>query len=511
MGLIARADLAFVRAVSRLNYANPFLQERLDLEQAALGDEFVPEMRPYWSFMPGGTRRSNLTRIIDRAKRVAQPLRQKLIDGIAASDDELGLYDELVLYILFYELFDEWGTRASPTSEDDGRDFKTWMRYEKEFGEWLNLPGRRLPSVPQKAHLFALFRQIYRAFFNIFECVIGQSLPAANLRAKIWQSIFTHDLRRYRRSLYRTLPQVTTLVTGPSGSGKELVAQAIGLSRYIPFDATQKRFAVHPAERYFAINLSAFSKSLIESELFGHAKGAFTDAATARVGWLEACGEYGSVLLDEIGDLDPTTQVKLLRVLQNRQFQRLGETKLRDFPGKVIAATNRDLRREIAAGAFREDLFYRLCSDVIETPSLAEHLRDNPDVLEHLVAHLAGRIAPEERETLAGEAVAWLRKNLPPDYRWPGNIRELEQCVRNIMIRGEYAPSSQGAPMAHEASGVMALLDQMDSLSLTADELIRHYCQMAYRKTGSFEKAAKRLQLDRRTVRAKVDPIHSDD
>ena len=135
---------------------------------------------------------------------------------------------------------------------------------------------------------------MYRAFFHIFECVIGQSLPAARLRARIWQSIFTHDLRRYRRSLYQSLHQVTTLVTGPSGSGKELVAQAIGMSRYIPFDPKQGKFAIHPAESYFAVNISALSRNLVESELFGHAKGAFTDAAGARAGWLEACGEHGA-------------------------------------------------------------------------------------------------------------------------------------------------------------------------------------------------------------------------
>lgn len=518
MGLIPRSELAFVRAVSRLNYANPFLQERLDLERDALGDEFVAEAHPYWSFTPKqiGQRRSNLIKMIDKAQAVARPLREKLREGASASDDQLQLYDDLVLYILFYEQFEDWGKRASPISGDDAGDLKAWTHFSTQFDYWLQLPMLQLPSAPQKAHLFAMFRQVYRAFFNIFECVIGQSLPAAELRARIWQSIFTHDLRRYRRSLYRTLPQATTLVTGPSGSGKELVARAIGLSRYIPFDPRQGKFATHPAESYFAINISAFSRNLIESELFGHAKGAFTDASGSRAGWLEACGEHGSILLDEIGELDPTTQVKLLRVLQNRQYQRLGETKMRDFQGKIIAATNRDLRREIESGAFREDLYYRLCSDVIETPTLAAQVQDNPDVLGDLAAHIAARIAPEEQETLTAEVMQWLRKNIPPGYRWPGNIRELEQCVRNIMIRGQYVPSAQAAATgasesstSGNTSAAQALLAQMQSLSLTADELVCRYCKMAYLQTRSFEKSAKLLQLDRRTVRAKVDLAHN--
>lgn len=187
------------------------------------------------------------------------------------------------------------------------------------------------------------------------------------------------------------------------------MARAIGMSRYVPFDPRQGKFLADPFANYFAINISAFSKNLVESELFGHAKGAFTGAAGARAGWLEACGTHGAVLLDEIGELDPATQVKLLRVLQNRQYQRLGETKMRTFQGKIIAATNRDLRHEIEAGSFREDLYYRLCSDVIETPSLASQVQNNPDVLTNLVAHISGWIAPEEDEALTVEVVEWLR------------------------------------------------------------------------------------------------------
>lgn len=514
MVFIPKSDQAFVRAVSLLNYTNPFLQERIDLEQAALGDEFVAEPHGYWSFTKEQIteRRSNLVRITDKARPLAQSLRAKLMNRVTASDDEILLYDDLVLYILFYEMLEDWGKRSSATSKDDNSDQIVWKRFSTQFDYWLKLPGLQLPSAGQQVHLFALFHQIYRAFFNIFECVIGQSLPAAKLRAGIWESIFTHDLRRFRRSLYRTLHQVTTLVTGPSGSGKELVARAIGMSRYIPFDPRQGKFSADPRENYFAINISAFSKDLVESELFGHAKGAFTSAAGSRAGWLEACGTHGAVLLDEIGELDPATQVKLLRVLQNRQYQRLGETKMREFQGKIIAATNRDLRQEIKAGSFREDLYYRLCSDVIETPSLVSQVQDNPDVLANLVAHIAGWIAPEEHKSLTGEVVTWLLKNLPPNYHWPGNIRELEQCVRNIMIHGQYDPSTSDSPAsagdvpgAAMSTAAHTLVDQIQSLSLTADELLCGYCKMAYQQTRSFEKAAKLLQLDRRTVRAKVD------
>jgi transcriptional regulator with PAS, ATPase and Fis domain len=279
------------------------------------------------------------------------------------------------------------------------------------------------------------------------------------------------------------------------------------MSRYIPFDPKKNAFAVSSAECYFGVNISAMSRSLVESELFGHAKGAFTGAAGERAGWLEACGEHGAILLDEIGELDATIQVKLLRVLQNRQFQRLGETRVRNFEGKIIAATNRDLQHEIEAGTFREDLYYRLCSDVIETPSLASQVEDNPDVLQDIVTHIAGRVAAGEQELLTKEVVHWLSRNLPETYQWPGNIRELEQCVRNILIHGSYEPArSRAAVSARKYSPeVERLIDRLLALSLTADELLSEYCRIAYGQTKSFEKAAKLLQLDRRTVRAKVD------
>jgi len=518
MGLFAEIDLPFVHAVGALSHANPFLPERMELERRALGEAYVEETLGFWAYTPDQTvrRRTNLVRLLERARALGESTRAQLLadppgNRHRLTTEDLQRYDDLAVYILFYEVLELWGRSHFTVSESETLDRQAWRRFSPLFDHWFELAGHAFPSRPHKVPLFELFHQIYRAFFNIFECVIGQSIPAAQLRARIWQSIFSHDLRRYRRGLSSTLRQVTTLITGPSGSGKELVAQAIGTSQAVPFDPRQERFVAHPAESYHAINISAFARNLVESELFGHAKGAFTDASGTRTGWLEACGDHGTVLLDEIGELDATTQVKLLRVLQNRQYQRLGETKIREFKGKVIAATNRDLRREIVAGNFREDLYYRLCSDVIETPSLASQVQDNPNVLEQLVTHIAGRLAPEETLQLAGEVLGWLRENLSAGYPWPGNIRELEQCVRNVMICGRYVPNPPPAlvagtlPPGNLSPEVAHLAHQIEQQELTADELIQAYCRLVYQKTGSFEQAAKRLQVDRRTVRARVD------
>src|SRR5581483_11844501 len=215
----------------------------------------------------------------------------------------------------------------------------------------------------------------------------------------------------YRRTLYARMGDFATLITGPSGTGKELAARAIALSRYVPLDDRRMSFADDDAVAFFPINISALSPTLVESELFGHRRGSFTGAIGDRKGWLEACPALGSVFLDELGDLDPAIQVKLLRVIETRTFHPVGDTASREFQGKLIAATNRDPARDIRAGRFREDLYYRLCSDQIVTPSLAEQIADSPHVLRELVVYMSRKVAGAESETLAAEVIEWIGKH----------------------------------------------------------------------------------------------------
>jgi transcriptional regulator with GAF, ATPase, and Fis domain len=292
---------------------------------------------------------------------------------------------------------------------------------------------------------------------------------------------------------------ISTLIVGPSGTGKELVARAIGLARYVPFSSKKGDFEEDFVNSFHPLSLPALASTLIESELFGHCRGAFTGAVADRCGYLELCEACGTVFLDEIGELEHIVQVKLLRVLQARTFQRLGDTQLRRFRGKIIAATNLDLAAEISTGRFREDLYYRLCSDIIVTPSLREQLADSPGDLLPLVRFIAQQIAPEEAEPIANEVVGWITTHLDSDYVWPGNFRELEQCVKNVLVRGEYTPASHARQETREAL-TKALLEG----TLTADEAISLYCRLVYEKTGSYVAAARQLKLDRRTVRARL-------
>jgi transcriptional regulator with PAS, ATPase and Fis domain len=255
---------------------------------------------------------------------------------------------------------------------------------------------------------------------------------------------------------------------------------------------------------FHPLNISALSTNLIESELFGHCRGAFTGAASDRAGWLELCESLGTVFLDEIGDLEAPIQVKLLRVLQTRTFQRMGETKDRQFQGKIIAATNRDLSTKIDDGTFREDFYYRLCSDIVTTAPLREQLADSPDDLGRLVLFITKRIVGDEADELAAEVETWIDQQLGRSYDWPGNVRELEQCIRNVIIRRHYQPRPKAEQnLARDPKRQLA--EEVTGGRLTADELLSRYCTLIYAGTGSYEQAAQHLKLDRRTVKSKID------
>ena len=206
----------------------------------------------------------------------------------------------------------------------------------------------------------------------------------------------------------------TVLITGESGTGKELVARAI--------HAGSPR-----ADRPFvAVNCGALPDTLLDSELFGHMRGAFTGADTNKKGLLEIA-EKGTIFLDEIGEMSPMVQVKLLRALQERKFRRLGGTEEVEANIRVIAATNRDLTKMVAAGEFREDLFYRINVIPLKLPALRERQDDIQPLAEHFVEKFAQQMR-KDIGGISGAAMACLR-----NYPWPGNVRELENAIERAV------------------------------------------------------------------------------
>ena len=224
------------------------------------------------------------------------------------------------------------------------------------------------------------------------------------------------------RDIFDTIQKVapaaaTVLIEGESGTGKELVA------RSIHFNSARRE------KPFVAVNCSALAESLLESELFGHEKGAFTGAVATKKGRFELA-DGGTLFLDEIGELSPNLQVKLLRVLQEKVFERVGGVRTISVDIRIIVATNKDLQQEMQAGRFREDLYYRLNVVHIALPPLKERQED----IRILVNHFIKKYASERRSAAPVIGVDQEVDRLFYDYSWPGNIRELENVIERVMI-----------------------------------------------------------------------------
>jgi len=501
MALCKGKEREIAEAIGKLDFTNPFIPERIMLEKIALGSDYRPPAAQGNIEAEKSRVRFNTNKLKERAIELLTKFRKRLLEkDLKLIDGDLEIYENLLIYYL-YELY---RSEIKAYFMDKSGKYSLADCYNRFLADWkyyLQLPKRPFETVFTAVKMFEMFFQIRRAFHYIFDFLIGRSTVSSELRAAIWQSIFTHDIIRYHRLLYNRMQSITTLISGPSGTGKELVARAVALSQHIPFDEKALDFTASSQQLFFPLHLSAMPQNLIESELFGHQKGAFTGAIQNRIGWMETCSEYGTVFLDEIGEVNEAVQVKLLRILQSRTFQRLGDNTERYYKGKLLAATNKNLLDAIEKRKFRDDLYYRLCSDIIETPSLRDQLGGSERELSTFVQYLAvGIIGQEESETLAGEATTWIKKNLGLEYAWPGNVRELEQCLRNIMIRGTYSAPGTTPSLNNEN----LLFQEFKECRLTADELLNIYCQNTYKKTGSYLATAKILNIDRRTVKKRI-------
>jgi len=271
----------------------------------------------------------------------------------------------------------------------------------------------------------------------------------------------------------------TILILGESGTGKEVLARAIHAESH------------RSAGPFMALSCAALTETLLESELFGHEKGAFTGAVARHKGKFEAA-HGGTLFLDEVGDITPKLQLDLLRVLEDRRFHRVGGSELIEVDVRVIAATNRDLRRAVASGSFREDLFYRLDVIAVTLPPLRERKEDIPLLVEHFLGLLEEQM--KRRLRVSHEAMAVLLA-----HDWPGNVREL----RNVLERG--AVVAQADVLGPADLGLRAAPAETPSGPSTLEEVERrHIAGVLAHSAGNVSQAARLLGIDRVTLYSKM-------
>jgi two-component system nitrogen regulation response regulator NtrX len=292
-------------------------------------------------------------------------------------------------------------------------------------------------------------------------------------------------MSRLKAEIQRVAPtDARVLIMGENGTGKELVARAI------------QRLSQRADAPLVEVNCAAIPEELIESELFGHAKGSFTGATEDRRGKFEEA-DQATLFLDEVGDMSPKTQAKVLRALQEGRFTRVGSTKAIASDARVLSATNKDLQAEIARGAFREDLYFRLAVVPIRVPPLRERVEDIPELARHFLELASARFGRRPKR-LAPDAIPALMA-----HRWPGNVRELKNLIERLMIlapRDEIA--AEDLPfVASEA----AAIPPDASLKDARDDFERRYILAALRRhRGNVTRAAETLDLERSNLYRKL-------
>ena len=473
----------FFTKIKQAAFSNPFGEERkiVDLELTRLTAD-TPNSEILASL---------LAKVAEKIKTV---IKRKPTGASGFSGQDRLLLRYGILYFLFHTFCDAYDRLI----EEQIRTGATPCRVTFA-GDALGAFSDFEFSRQEALRYFALFFQMRRAFYFI-SGIAGKSRCIQNLRSSLWENIFTKDVTVYDQYLWNRMEDFSTMFLGETGTGKGLAAAAIGRSGFIPFNEKTNTFNESFTQAFISINLSQYPEQLIESELFGHTKGAFTGAIEAHSGIFSRCSPCGAIFLDEIGDVAIPVQIKLLQVLQERFFAPVGSHKQERFQGRVIAATNKDVKKLREQKDFRNDFYYRLCSDIIEVPPLRRRLAEDPGEIDEILAFIITRILGQASAEIVQMVKDFLHSNQPKDYAWPGNVRELEQCVRRVLLKNTYDWPRQ------EPSGnaISRITQGIESGSMTAQEMLSYYCRILYDRLGTYEAVAKMTQLDRRTVKKHI-------
>ncbi len=518
-------QLAFLENVAALLSTNPFVPAWVDRVQACLGDRYRPGL-PVWCSRNAEID-DNHRLIGERLAELLPKVRNRLRDGFSATGRERAIYVNAAILALY----GNFAAALARIVAENGVKVPFWSQFEKGYTALLGIEGL---DAPPAADLLALFYQMYRAWYFPWKLIPGAAPITARARAQILEACVGKDVvAYYRQGLWRTMAEQPVLITGETGTGKELAARCIAGGRFLAFDVQTRRFAAPPLSGYHVVNLSDASSNLFDAQLCGHVRGAFTGATEDAPGYLGLAAEGETLVLDEFGEIPKDIQVKLLRPVENRVYRRVGENKTRPVEARLVLSTNRDLGAMVRRGKFREDLYTRVNVLRVVMPPLRRILREAPDERWHYVLGFVAEMLPQSPESWDGWAYkieADIARHRAGET-WRGNLRALRNHVRQaVLSSGLVTEGTDRQPdTGPEPGSVAASSDPRtpasrrrresdrpedpsllgpDALSrgLSLDDWIRHIVTRTYAMCGrNKNEAARRLGIDWRTVDKWID------
>jgi DNA-binding NtrC family response regulator len=459
--------------------------------------------------------RARMTQWLDEAVTVAA---DALKHGALATPAELDVYQGLALYALAVE----FGPMLQPHIEANEVEVPFWDEFEKRRLKYF----KHAPVVvPGPEHMLSILDQMRRARHFAETKILGASRLAQAARAAIYRANLPSDLHAYAEGMYLRIDALPVLITGEPGSGKDLAAECIGWSRYRPFDKNARRFVAKYDADYHARSLCEFPRDLIERELFGHKKGAFTGADADAPGFFALARRHGTLFLDEASQIPLHVQAKLLRPLQNRVYFPLGGTTPVPIQGRLLFASNKDLESMCREGTFHADLHERMNGLHVHMPPLRA---EEPEEIEARVRTLvAAQIRrPDKVEWWTAQVMA----SIPKGHPWRGNMRELVHYVERFLHNGHAggaagpapevgvaaaaasaapAPATEGRVVSSAAVSSEERLWQMARAGeLPAEEVMTVLVtRAAVNNDGNKAETARKLGIDKRTVARHIDPV----
>jgi hypothetical protein len=510
--LLDPAWMPLLQPVSRLYVVTPFDREWDDLLEDALRSGLLGDVERGLVGGPLGTAKDCLSRPL---ASLLEEVGRRLRAGVAPTAEEIEPYRGLAIY----GLWDRFGDQLQQLVDDNGVDVSFYDDFLRAYRALFEQPRLAGVVVPEPAHLLAIFYQARRACWFIATQIAGRSDAARRSRATIWRAIFGSDVRIYAGHLHRCVDEFPVLITGETGTGKDLAAKCLGWSRYIPFDPAARRFAAKYAEDFHVRSLVEVPADLLESTLFGHKKGSFTGAHEDRAGCLGLARANGMLFLDEIGEIPLPVQAKLLRPFQNREYVPLGETRPRSIHGRLVFATHRNLEAMIERGEFRADLYERMNGFRIHMPSLRE-MRPDGGLLDYIDLYVGAKIDDPALRGIHALRVMRTIQDERADYEWPRNQRELKNYTERLLhggapvempaerplpthaAAGDTPPESLGVPSSN-ILGWRAKTGQLDHVAL-----LKTYVTYIFVYTGLNKSETARLTgFDRRALSKWIDPV----